>query len=100
MDLPAWNSIYTDLPSRQLKVPVKNKALITCSEDETQALTPPGLQEALDAAMVATPLGRCFVRPSGTEDVVRIYAEAETQELADMLANAATSAVDKFVNST
>eukprot|EP00965_Chrysotila_dentata_P097920 3237422-Pleurochrysis_carterae.AAC.1 len=23
--------------------------------------------------------GRCFVRPSGTEDVVRVYAEAETQ---------------------
>lgn len=27
-----------------------------------------------------------FERPSGTEDVVRIYAEAETQELCDTLA--------------
>ena len=30
--------------------------------------------------------GRAFVRPSGTEDVVRVYAEAETQEEADELA--------------
>ena len=32
------------------------------------------------------PQGRCFVRPSGTEDVVRVYAEAETQAQADELA--------------
>ena len=31
-------------------------------------------------------LGRAFVRPSGTEDAVRIYAEAKTQEAADELA--------------
>jgi hypothetical protein len=48
MDLPAWNAIYADLPSKQLKLPVKNKDLITCSEDETSALTPDGLQEALN----------------------------------------------------
>ena len=33
-----------------------------------------------------TPAGRAFVRPSGTEDVVRVYAEATTQEAADKLA--------------
>lgn len=30
--------------------------------------------------------GRSFVRPSGTEDVVRIYAEAATKEEVDKLA--------------
>ena len=30
--------------------------------------------------------GRAFVRPSGTEDVVRVYAEAQTQQAADKLA--------------
>ena len=30
--------------------------------------------------------GRAFVRPSGNEDVVRIYAEALTQTSADTLA--------------
>lgn len=30
--------------------------------------------------------GRCFIRPSGTEDVIRVYAEASTQEAVDTLA--------------
>ena len=30
--------------------------------------------------------GRSFVRPSGTEDVVRVYAEAETREATNQLA--------------
>lgn len=31
--------------------------------------------------------GRCFIRPSGTEDVIRVYAEASsTQEEVDTLA--------------
>ncbi len=33
-----------------------------------------------------THTGRAFVRPSGTEDIVRVYAEASTQEAADALA--------------
>ena len=32
--------------------------------------------------------GWCFVRPSGTENVVRVYAEAASQTEADGLANA------------
>ena len=36
--------------------------------------------------MARFPNGRCFVRPSGTEDVVRVYAEAATQAEADELA--------------
>ena len=97
MSLSDWHSLYTDLPSHQLKVPVTNKSSITCSEDETIAYTPAGLQNALNLAMAATPMGRCFVRPSGTEDVVRVYAEASTQTLADQLANAAVDAIKQYV---
>lgn len=43
------------------------------------------------------PQGRCFVRPSGTEDVVRVYAEASTQEAADTLANCVAKLVDQFL---
>ena len=38
------------------------------------------------ALYAGTPSGRSFVRPSGTEDIVRVYAEAATQEAADKLA--------------
>lgn len=40
--------------------------------------------------------GRAFVRPSGTEDVVRVYAEARTQPAADELAAQVARAVHDF----
>lgn len=43
------------------------------------------------------PQGRCFIRPSGTEDVIRVYAEASTQEAADSLANSVARLVDQFL---
>lgn len=41
--------------------------------------------------------GRSFIRPSGTEDVIRVYAEASTQEAADSLANSVAEIVDRFL---
>lgn len=40
---------------------------------------PEGLQAAIDSAVAPYPEGRSFVRPSGTEDVVRVYAEADSR---------------------
>ena len=97
MDIPAWHEMYTDLPSKQLKVPVTNKSIVHCSEDETSVTSPPALQEELNRLMGEIPLGRCFVRPSGTEDVMRVYAEGSTQEDADRLAMRAVEAINKFV---
>ena len=39
------------------------------------------MQPALDAIISEYKLGRAFVRPSGTEDAVRVYAEAATEEM-------------------
>lgn len=44
-------------------------------------------------------LGRAFVRPSGTEDIVRVYAEAETQDEANILARAIAVHVHELANS-
>ncbi len=41
--------------------------------------------------------GRSFVRPSGTEDVVRVYAEAENKEAAINLAKKVAEAVHATV---
>jgi phosphoacetylglucosamine mutase len=59
---------------------VKDRTVITTSEDETQVLKPEGIQEKLNECMKKYKDSRTFIRPSGTEDVVRIYAEAETEE--------------------
>jgi len=75
------------------------QALLT-SEDESRVLNPPALQRALDDLMAVAEAGRCFVRPSGTEDAVRVYAEAATQQLADGLALDAALAVHRLAGGT
>ena len=37
------------------------------------------MKDAIDAIVKDHASGRSFVRPSGTEDVVRVYAEAATR---------------------
>ncbi|XP_074902608.1 phosphoacetylglucosamine mutase [Buteo buteo] len=88
-----WDAIYTDLPNRLLKVQVADRRVIVTTDAERRVVTPPGLQEKIDALVKKYKLSRAFVRPSGTEDVVRIYAEADTQENTDALAHEVSLAV-------
>ncbi|KAH9620734.1 hypothetical protein KSS87_007678 [Heliosperma pusillum] len=94
-----WNELYTDLPSRQLKVKVVDRTSVVTANAETVAVQPAGIQDAIDAQTVKYRHGRCFIRPSGTEDVIRVYAEAATQEEADCLANSVAKIVDQFLGS-
>ena len=93
--LQDWHGMYQDLPSRQSKVMVPDRTVILTNDNETQCLKPVGLQQDLNQAMEAV-RGRTFVRPSGTEDVVRIYAEGPTQGAADGLAKKAEQIVQRF----
>ncbi|KAM6992089.1 phosphoacetylglucosamine mutase [Tautogolabrus adspersus] len=87
MTVQQWDAIYSDLPNRQLKVKVSDRRMIDTADAERRAVSPAGLQEAIDTLVKKHRQARSFVRPSGTEDVVRVYAEAETQESADALAH-------------
>ncbi|DAZ92931.1 TPA: hypothetical protein N0F65_005831 [Lagenidium giganteum] len=84
-----WDEIYHDLPSRQTKVKIADRDTIKVdSEDDTKVLAPDALRNALAEALqpFEGKQGRAFIRPSGTEDAVRVYAEAQTQADADELA--------------
>ena len=48
-------------------------------------MAPEGLQAAIDARVAEVTNGRSFVRASGTEDVVRVYAEGDEQSQADQV---------------
>ncbi|KAK9839856.1 hypothetical protein WJX81_006690 [Elliptochloris bilobata] len=98
--LAEWGALYTDLPSRQLKVRVRDRSVVRTTDAETRTVAPDGLQQAIDAAVQAAPGGRAFVRPSGTEDVVRVYAEADTQPAADALAAEVMRAVHDLAGRT
>ncbi|XP_014829918.1 PREDICTED: phosphoacetylglucosamine mutase [Poecilia mexicana] len=93
MTVQQWDAIYSDLPNRQLKVKVSDRRVIDTTDAERRAVTPAGLQEAIDDLVKKYEKARSFVRPSGTEDVVRVYAEADTQESADALAHEVSLAV-------
>ncbi|XP_054018531.1 phosphoacetylglucosamine mutase [Dryobates pubescens] len=88
-----WDAIYTDLPNRLLKVQVADRRVISTADAERRAVSPAGLQQDIDVLLKSYKLARAFVRPSGTEDVVRVYAEADTQENADALAHEVSLAV-------
>lgn len=92
-----WGELYQDLPSRQLKVKVVDRTAVVTTNTETMVVQPPGIQGAIDAEIAKYPKGRSFIRPSGTEDVIRVYAEASTQEDTENLANSVAQLVDRFL---
>ena len=65
---------------------------------ERTCVAPAGLQEAINAEVAKVTNGRSFVRASGTEDVVRVYAEGDTQTNADQLAVTVCQLVYKMAN--
>uniref|UniRef100_A0A1A8RQ18 Phosphoacetylglucosamine mutase n=2 Tax=Nothobranchius rachovii TaxID=451742 RepID=A0A1A8RQ18_9TELE len=96
MTVQQWDAIYSDLPNRQLKVTVSDRRVIETTDAERRAVSPAGLQEAIDSLVKKYKQARSFVRPSGTEDVVRVYAEADSQESADALAHEVSLAVHRL----
>lgn len=88
LSISDWNLLYTDLPSRQLKVTIKDRNVIKTTDAERRVSEPAELQTQIDNLVktLDSKFARSFVRPSGTEDVVRVYAEADTQEITDNLA--------------
>lgn len=80
-DVKDWFALYKDLPNLQKKIKVADRSVITTTDAERRCVTPAGLQDQIDRVVAKYPNGRSFVRPSGTEDVVRVYAEAKTHEV-------------------
>lgn len=76
-----WTNIYSPLLFVYGKLVVKNKADFECIDNETMLIKPNKLQVFIDDIVCDSNKNnfdsRCFVRPSGTEDVVRIYSESK-----------------------
>uniref|UniRef100_A0A8D8L5B8 Phosphoacetylglucosamine mutase n=2 Tax=Culex pipiens TaxID=7175 RepID=A0A8D8L5B8_CULPI len=78
--LQDWFAAYSDLPNVLMKVKVEDRNVFTTTDAERVCVKPEGLQDAINEIVAKYPRGRSFVRPSGTEDVVRVYAESETKD--------------------
>lgn len=64
----------------------QDRNVITTYDADRKCSTPEGLQEEINNLVNKYNKARAFVRPSGTEDIVRVYAEAATREETDKLA--------------
>ena len=84
-DVEEWLQCYEDLPNLLAKVTVRDRTLVTTANAERSVVTPAGLQQRIDEVVATFSRGRSFVRPSGTEDCVRVYSEAATQQEANTL---------------
>ncbi|HLM16938.1 MAG TPA: phosphoglucosamine mutase, partial [Acidimicrobiia bacterium] len=71
--------VVTRLPQVLVNVKVADKAAVAASADVASAVA------AGEAQLGDT--GRVLLRPSGTEQLVRVMVEAPTQELADTVAH-------------
>lgn len=81
-----WELTYKDLPNRLVRVQVADRRLFRAVDAERRLESPSGAQAQIDAVVGRYKMGRAFARASGTEDVVRVYAEASTRGEADDLA--------------
>lgn len=81
-----WDLTYTDLPNRLGRIEVANRYIFKTTDAERKLESPVGVQSQIDALVGKYKNGRSFVRASGTEDAVRVYAEAATKGEADELA--------------
>ncbi|KAL1283788.1 Phosphoacetylglucosamine mutase [Trichinella pseudospiralis] len=96
-NIEKWDELFVDYPCRQLKIKVSNRFAVKTADCDRICLAPSGLWERITELGKKYSYSRAFIRPSGTEDVVRVYAEAGTQEDADDLAALIGKAVQEFV---
>lgn len=86
-DVKQWDSLYADVANSLIKVEIPDRNVIETTNAGRTCIKPAGLQSVIDSIVTEYgQMARCFVRASGTENVVRIYAEAEDQQRADELA--------------
>jgi phosphoacetylglucosamine mutase len=82
-----WKNTYIDLPNYLRRVEVPDRRIFVAVDAERKLQSPKGMQEQIDNLVRLYVKGRSFVRASGTEDAVRVYAEAATRTEAGKLAS-------------
>eukprot|EP00914_Ancora_sagittata_P004246 GHVO01009313.1.p1 GENE.GHVO01009313.1~~GHVO01009313.1.p1 ORF type:complete len:169 (-),score=26.27 GHVO01009313.1:85-591(-) len=101
IDHHTWYGRYTDYPcsQRQLKVPRPALDTIIVNPDHDKWIRNTDLQGQIDALVEGYRTSahcRAFIRPSGTEDVCRLYVEGDKTE--DMM-NDLTDLVRRYFDS-
>ena len=86
-NVDTFSSMYQEYPSKMYKAVVSNRNNFRTQWDESRLTDPKALQDAIDRFCYDVEGGRAFVRPSGTEDILRLYVEAKSPIDVDLLAH-------------
>ena len=95
MTINDFSKIYKDYPSRMFKIKVNDRSMFKTTKDESRLTEPVSLQIFIDKTVEKCENGRAFVRPSGTEDILRLYVEASTFHDVDAIANSILMEIDQ-----
>lgn len=91
-----WMNTYIDLPNKLVRVVVPDRNIFRAVDAERKLEWPAGAQARIDHFVNLTNRGRAFARASGTEDAVRVYAEAHSARDAEKLANQVGEVVETY----
>ena len=83
MNITDFKDIYTELPSHMFKCVVHDRKVFKPNENEMRLIEPESTQKMIDDFVSEFPGSRAFVRPSGTEDILRLYVEANNEDEID-----------------
>jgi len=84
LKLDQLNEIFVKRYSKQVKLTVKDKSIYKPSYDQTELIEPKVVADNIRLIMKEYEGCRAFVRPSGTEDVLRLYVENNNSGSADL----------------
>lgn len=93
ININKWDNVYTNFYSKQYKLYVNDKSVIKNNYDETKVIKPNNFQSEFDKIISKYKnhfIGdqyihyvRSFVRPSGTENCLRLYIESDIPCIVD-----------------
>jgi phosphoacetylglucosamine mutase len=113
--LANWMSaFYTPLPSLYRALPVPDRHVLRTADFDQQVIHPPALAACIrqilenyrrhhdenERLSTGAEKARVVVRPSGTEDIIRIYVEATTKEDTHKLAEDVSKALREHLGTT
>ena len=76
MDIEEWYHLYKKIPNYQFKISSEKLPELQMNEIGNRLIKPLYIQQYLDEISDKYK-GRVFIRPSGTEPVIRFYCESE-----------------------
>lgn len=98
-DVLEWDKLYEDRPNSLIKAEIEDRELVQTTNAGRTCTSPAGLQQKIDELVRQYgSQARAFVRASGTENVVRIYAECGSQDAANELAKVVGEVVVEMCN--